>query len=206
MADAGDEGATVSPAWADDATLKGLRCDMLRFAELQLRDRSIAEDVVQEAIEAALAGARGFAGRAALKTWIFAILRNKIIDHLRRGDRTVALVAFSADGNEDDAVDALFNERGHWRADTRPSAWADPEAALSSKQFWAVFEACLDHLPESVARVFAMRELLGLDNAEICATLGITSNNCNVILHRARLRLRNCLEGHWFETEERPSC
>ena len=100
----------------------------------------------------------------------------------------------------------LFNASGHWSAQTKPMAWGDPEDALSNKQFWLVFEACLDHLPANVARIFMMREMLGLETTEICAELGITPNNCHVTLHRARAGLRACLEGHWFTPGEHPSC
>lgn len=199
---------TLPATLADPRMLAALRRDMLRFARLQLRDAGLAEDAVQEAIAGALENAHRYAGQAAFKTWVFGILRNKIVDLLRQGTRLVSLSAM-ADEDEDasaDALDALFNASGHWNAQTRPKAWGDPEDALSNKQFWLVFEACLDHLPANVARIFMMREMLGLETTEICAELGITPNNCHVTLHRARVGLRACLEGHWFTPGERPSC
>ncbi|PTD95348.1 sigma-70 family RNA polymerase sigma factor [Pseudothauera lacus] len=188
------------PLLSDPALLSELHRDMLRFARLQLRDAELAEDAVQEAIEAALMNAATYAGTATLKTWVFGILRNKIIDILRRGSRSPLLstVIGSDNDDEDGAIDALFRANGHWHPGSRPAAWAAPEESLENKQFWAVFEACLDHLAENVARVFMMREMLGLETAEICAELGITANNCHVILHRARTGLRGCLESNWF--------
>lgn len=178
--------------------LLALRADMLRFAQLQLRDHGAAEDLVQEAIEAALRKASSFAGQSTLKTWVFAILRNRIIDHLRQASRTVALSSLVADDDDwQDRLDALFNERGHWQPALRPVAWQDPEESMQSRQFWAVFETCLDHLPPATGRVFMMREFLGFESDEICSQLGITTSNCHVILHRARLKLRTCLDSGW---------
>lgn len=200
--------ATPSALLGDPALLGELHRDMLRFARLQLRDAELAEDAVQEAIEAALVNAATYAGTATLRTWVFGILRNKIVDILRRGGRSPLLSTVIGSDNEDEdgAIDALFRANGHWHPNCRPAAWAAPEESLENKQFWAVFEACLDHLSENIARIFMMREMLGLETSEICAELGITPNNCNVILHRARTRLRGCLESNWFTEGGCRSC
>lgn len=191
--------------WKDDSDIAEIRGDMIKFAHLQLRDATLAEDVVQEALVAALSNAgddsRDFAGRAALKTWVFAILRNKIIDHIRLQSRTTNVSALAPDEeNLDRAFDALFTE-DHWRPETRPKGWGDPEESLQQQRFWAVFDACLNHLPENTARVFMMREFLEFETAEICRELRITVSNCNTILHRARNGLRRCLEKCWFLPE-----
>ncbi|THF63307.1 sigma-70 family RNA polymerase sigma factor [Pseudothauera rhizosphaerae] len=196
----------TTAALSDPAQLAALHRDMLRFARLQLRDQALAEDAVQEAIEAALVGAAAYAGKAALRTWVFSILRNKIVDLLRRGSRLTTLGCVVGEDDEEGAIDALFRANGHWQPDCRPRGWEAPEESLENKQFWAVFEACLDHLPQSVARVFMMREMLGFETAEICAKAGITANNCHVILHRARTGLRQCLERNWFVTGECRAC
>ncbi len=178
--------------------LVAIRKDMLRFAELQLRDTDAAEDVVQDAIEAALRNSSGFSGRAALKTWVFGILKNKIVDHLRQKHRTSSFSSLIQDDDEwDQKLEQLFNERGFWNPQMQPAKWPDPEESLANHQFWRVFDACLDHLPENIARVFMMREFLGFDPNEICEQLAITTSNCHVILHRARVRLRGCLESGW---------
>ncbi|MGL1832527.1 sigma-70 family RNA polymerase sigma factor [Rhodocyclaceae bacterium SMB388] len=189
----------------DDPSIAGIRRDMLRFAQMQLRDSASAEDMVQEALIAAMNNEEGFAGRAALKTWMFAILRNKIVDHIRKSSREVVRADLSDGSDEGDArIDAMFNRKmmwssGYWNEEDGPSTWSDPDAALSQKQFWAVFDACVNHLPEKTARVYMMREFLDLDTPEICEQLGISTNNCWVILHRARTGLRACLEDHWFK-------
>ncbi len=183
--------------------LEALRPDLLRFARLQLRDAAAAEDAVQETLLAALAAADSFGSRAAYKTWLIAILRNKIVDHLRSHRREISASELAADAVDDERVaETLFDARGHWRDETQPSPWADPDASLEQKQFWAVFEACLHHLPERTARVFRMREILGLETDEICKETGISASNCWVVLHRARLGLRGCLEAEWFAGAE----
>lgn len=183
----------------DAAFLAEIRRDMLRFASLQLRDDQLAEDVVQEAILAALDGQKRFAGRAAVKTWVFAILRNKIVDAIRQKFRSVNFSALQPEEAEmDQAFETLFKANAHWRPEERPADWGNPESALQQEQFWAVFEACLNHLPENTARVFMMREFLEFDTAEVCRELGISTSNCHVILHRARNGLRRCLEKNWF--------
>jgi len=194
-----------APPW-DDASIAAIRRDMLRFARMQLRDGGAAEDMVQEALMAAMTSAKGFAGRSAFKTWMFAILRNKIVDHIRASSREICgsdLVGSSEMDAGLEAFDVLFKRGGHWNPDDRPSTWSDPEAAFEQDAFWAVFDICMNNLPEHIARVYTMRELLELETAEICAALGITSNNCFVILHRARLGLRVCLENRWFRGEAR---
>lgn len=190
-------GRAEKPGFSAEA-LVSLRADMLRFAELQLRNRETAEDMVQEAIEGALRNASSFAGNSSLKTWVFAILRNRIVDHLRQAGRTVSMSSLVDDGDDwQERVEAMFTERGHWRDDSRPAPWPDPEESMQNRQFWLVFETCLDHLPENTGRVFMMREFLGLEAQEICAQLGISTSNCHVILHRARLKLRGCMGAGW---------
>lgn len=190
-------GPTPSQGISGDA-LMAIRKDMLRFAELQLRDSHAAEDVVQESIEAALVHSTKFAGQSTLKTWVFAILKNKIIDYVRQRNRTVAISALVEEGEDwEQKLDELFTERGFWKEGTRPVRWPGPEESMASRQFWAVFEICLDRLPKQTARVFMMREFLGFESGEICEQVGLTTSNCHVILHRARMRLRQCLEAGW---------
>lgn len=171
-----------------------MRPQMLRFSRLQLRSNAAAEDVVQEAMLSALQGAAGFSGVAALKTWVFAILRNKIVDDVRR--RTREPEQRYLPGDEGSDIEDSFFEEGHWAEN--PSTWASPEASLEQRQFWTIFEACLDDIPAKPRRVFMMREFLGLSTEEICKELSISPSNCWVLLHRARLELRECLALRWF--------
>jgi len=195
----------IQSKFADDGFLAELRSGMLRFARLQLRDDSLAEDLVQDALISAMAGAKGFAGRAALNTWVLAILRNKIADAIRQRNRSINISSLaSEDESLDRAFEELFRTNAHWKPEVRPRDWGDPEEALRQQQFWAAFEACLELLPENTARIFMMREFLEFDTEEICRELGINPGNCHVILHRARNRLRGCLEQGWFAQGGQP--
>jgi RNA polymerase sigma-70 factor (TIGR02943 family) len=190
---------------SDTEFLEALRRQMLKFATLQLSDPHLAEDAVQEALIGALRNAKSFGGRAALKTWVFAILKNKIADVLRQKQRLIDASSLMHEDEEDEDFSALFDKKGFWQTDERPVAWGNPEESFREGQFWRVFEACLENLPGKQARVFMMREFVELDSHEICATVGITVSNLNVMLHRARIRLRECLENRWF-LEGEQSC
>ncbi len=179
---------------------------MLRFAKLQLGNRETAEDTVQEAMESALRHLEGFSGQSSIKTWVFAILKNKIIDHVGQARRTVNFSSLANDDGEDGEarLEALFNDRGRWRDGARPVAWPSPDDAVQSKQFWIVFETCLDLLAPKAGRIFMMREFLGFETEEICSQLNLTTSNLHVTLHRSRLKLRGCLEAGWVRPGARP--
>jgi len=168
---------------------------LLRVAVLQLRDNDLAEDVVQDTLLAALQGAQGFSGRSSLKTWLTGILKHKIVDAIRRRAKEPLLAPLDEETQLDD-MDALFDESGHW--DNPPADWGDPESSLSRAQFMEILQFCLEKLPPNTARVFMMREVMELESAEICKELSITSTNLWVILYRARMALRQCLEQNWF--------
>ena len=178
------------------AQVESLRPYLLRYAALQLRDSAAAEDAVQDALLAALAGEANFAGRSNLRTWLTGILKHKIVDTIRRQSRERPVAGLDPEGEAAD-FDGLFDRRGHW--EETPDAWEQPEGALGQKQFLAALEVCLRALPERTARVFMMREHLGLETGEICKELGITPTHCWVMLHRARMALRLCLQTNWFE-------
>jgi len=171
--------------------VEGERPYLLRYASLQLRDPHAAEDAVQETLLAALAGEASFAGRSNLRTWLTGILKHKVIDAIRRSMRESTLIP------EEDAgeFDALFDERGHWV--DAPGAWADPDALLEQQRFFIALEACLKRLPHKIAQAFMMREHLGFETDEICKELAITPTHCWVLLYRARMQLRECLEKDW---------
>jgi RNA polymerase sigma-70 factor (ECF subfamily) len=187
--------APLSSAADFRTQVEALRPYLLRYATLQLRDAAAAEDAVQEALLAALAGEAGFGGRSNLRTWLTGILKHKIVDTIRRQNRERPASDFEPGGDTDD-FEELFDRRGHWREP--PEEWQAPEGALGQKQFLAALEACLRALPERTARVFMMREHLGLETPEICKELGISATHCWVMLHRARMALRLCLEKNWF--------
>ena len=168
---------------------------LLRFAMLQLRNRAQAEDAVQETLIAAIQGAKNFAGKSSVRTWLVGILKHKIVDHIRRSRREEPLDLSSAETSLED-FDVLYKEDGHYAS--APADWGDPEAALSQRKFFETLERCLEGLPKNAARVFMMREVMGIETDEICKDLAITASNCWVLLYRARMSLRTCLEERWF--------
>lgn len=189
----GAPGFTVDPREVEQ-----LRGYLTRYAMLQLRDQTTAEDVVQDTVLAAIQGQARFSGRSTVKTWLTGILKHKIVDQLRRQSREQPLLQGDDERSEGDIVDALFKPDGHWR--TFPASWADPDHALERKEFWKIFELCSMLMPPKMARVFMMREVMELTTDEICKELDITATNCWVMLHRARLSLRECLQNKWFGT------
>jgi RNA polymerase sigma-70 factor (ECF subfamily) len=170
---------------------------LLRFAMLHLRDAAQAEDAVQDSLMAALAQRDRFAGRAQLRTWLTGILKHKIVDHVRRRDRTVpaGLLAAAEDGGPG-AEGGPFDAAGRWAEP--PERWEHPESALEATQFWRVYEECCRLMPARQALVFSLREVLQMTSQEICKELGISASNLHVILFRARLRLRECMTKNWF--------
>jgi RNA polymerase sigma-70 factor (ECF subfamily) len=178
---------------------------LFKYAVFRLRDSSAAEDVVQETFLAALKAYENFEGRGSERTWLVGILKHKITDHFRRITREAPLGQ-----GEDDAPDhAEFFTRTdgwdhHWNNDYAPTDWhASPAQLAEDGDFWRVFGDCLAPLPQRTASVFTMREVDGLKSEEICEMLNITVNNLWVMLHRARLHLRNCLEKNWFKSQDR---
>jgi RNA polymerase sigma-70 factor (ECF subfamily) len=176
--------------------LESLRPTLVRFARLQLRNDSLADDVVQDALMAVLEKPDGYAGQSSLRTYVIGIMKHKIVDALRTAHRTHR---FDADPDDDfgqEQVDALFAADGHPMQ--RPRHWGNPDATLEQQDFFKVLELCLEKLPPRTARLFMMREWLELETGEICRELDISPANAWVMLYRARLRLRECLELHWF--------
>jgi len=187
---------------SDPATWLDQHGDSLyRFALLRVRNPTTAEDLVQETLLAAWRAKDSFAGQATERTWLIAILKNKLIDHFRRTSRETPLPDMA---DTDDAIDALFNEHtDHWLHP--PANWSRPDNALEQAEFWQVFQDCLAGLPARQAQAFTLTEVDGLSTEELCKALAAQPSNVWVMLHRARLRLRECLEQRWFgATAENP--
>lgn len=169
---------------------------LLRFARLQLRNDAWAEDAVSETVLAALAKPQSFDNRSQLKTWLVGILKHKVVDALRHHHREVCVGDDGDDAQADPLESIAFQANGHFAE--QPADWGDPEQQTSSQQFFAILEACASKLPAAQGRLFLMREWLELSSEEICKELQLTPTNLYVQLHRARLRLRECLELNWF--------
>ncbi|MBS1797956.1 MAG: sigma-70 family RNA polymerase sigma factor [Acidobacteria bacterium] len=173
---------------------------LFSFAVSRVRDRWMAEDLVQETLLAAMQARHSFAENSSERTWLCGILKHKIIDHFRKSTREVELTDEEADMS---SYDYLFRAdgvwKGHWAAEARPAVWdEDPEKALEHTEFRGILTHCLGELPERVANCFTLREMDGLQAPEICAILGISANNFWVMMHRARLHLRRCIDFNWF--------
>ncbi len=173
--------------------LDALRPALLRIARLHLRNDAWAEDCVSETLLAALENRTEFEARSKLKTWVVGILKHKIVDTFRAHRREQPL----ADPDDDEIDDGIFRPDGHYR--DWPTDWVTPESQLSRDQFLETLEICVQMLPQAQGRIFLMREWLELPTPEICKELAITATNAGVLLHRARLRLRECLRLRWFE-------
>ena len=146
-----------------------LRPQLLSFAMVRLRNRERAEDAVQETLLAALEGIGRFASESSLKTWVIGILKHKIADCGRSSRR-------------EEPMDVSESQL----------PGSDPEAGFAQGRFFEILESSLGRLPARTGRAFVLREVMGLEVAEICAQLGISPANCWVTLHRARQRLRAC--------------
>ena len=173
---------------------------LYRFALASIRDQAAAEDLVQETFLAALHGRQSFEGRSTVKTWLSAILKHKIIDYLRKKDRERVIEDTDA---LTDGVDEFFHPSGSWKI--RPGKWhLDPAKIYEQREFLDTLFKCLAKLPDRLSKAFMLREMEGYSTKEICNVLQISTTNSWVMLYRARMLLRRCLELGWFsKTKEK---
>ena len=176
-------------------SLETHRTYLQRYAQFHLRDASLAEDAVQETLIAALAQSDRFEGRSQLRTWLTGILKHKIIDLTRSRGRGLPVDAVAL-GEDGEHVAGQFNAKGKWL--DPPADWGSPDAALESRQFWRVYQECCRRMSRRDALVFSMREVMGMSSDEICKKIDISTTNLHVILFRARLSLRSCMNKNWF--------
>jgi RNA polymerase sigma-70 factor (ECF subfamily) len=194
------ESAKATPGLSDPERWVELYGDYLfKYALMRLRDPAQAEDAVQETFLAALKGGKTFAGRSAEKSWLVGILKNKICDYYRRASRETPFtdLEFYSD-EESDRLVAEGLLQGSWIHAQGPKEWPHPGESLDKEEFWQAYRDCSDKLPKNVVAVFNLREVDGMESKEICALLNISENNLWVMLHRARMALRRCLETNWF--------
>lgn len=188
---------TGSDAWVDNYG------DLLfGFAFSRLRDKAKAEDAVQETLLAALKGENSFRGQTAEKNWLFGILKNKIYDHFRKAARETSFADVEFYENEE--FESFRDEgfgAGGWIRDHAPQNWGDVSETIDREEFWKVYNSCCRKLPEKTSAAFNLREVDGLSSKEVCVMLQISESNLWVMLHRARMALRRCLELNWFQDE-----
>lgn len=162
---------------------------MLRFCAGIVRSRDLAEEVVQDTWVAVLGRIDLFEGRGSLAGWIYTILINKARSRARREGRTVSFDDFG-DG---EGLAGAFDGRGHWRS--MPELWEDltPERHIEGRSVLQHVEAVIETLPPAQRAVLILRGQQELDASEVCALLDISEGNMRVLLHRARLTVRNAL-------------
>ncbi len=168
---------------------------LFQYALPRVKDTMVAEDIVQDTFLSALKGLAAFKGEASEKNWLFAILRNKIADHYR-GLRT-EILPLENEGPE--GPDGRFGEDGMWRKNRRPKPWAEPDNPMEHKEMQRMIDWCKEHLKALPKMVFILKYLEEKDSEEICKVLGIKPTNYWVLIHRARLQIRECLEKHWLK-------
>ncbi len=168
---------------------------LLGYAMQRVSQRETAEELVQETFLAAIQNHTRFAGQSSELTWLFGILRHKIADHYRQ------LARSPGDAESDDMAVKRFDRHGHWAP--TPRTWqGDPADLVENQEFWKTLRNCLSALPAPLAHAFIMREMEQQDSRDVCQTLNIAPTNLWARLHRARLRLRDCLESNWFAPDK----
>ena len=166
---------------------------------LRVRDRELAEEIVQDTFLAALQARGRFAGRSSERSWLVGIMKHKIVDQFRKTVRETPTEDLDRAGLAREP-EGDFDEHGHWKLDgSAPRAWPDsPSLELERRQFWETLQGCLGSLPPRMAQVFTLREVDELSAEEVCEALKISQANLWVLLHRARKHLRRCLETKQF--------
>jgi RNA polymerase sigma-70 factor, ECF subfamily len=166
---------------------------MVNFAQAFLRDRSAAEEAVQDTWIAVMSGVASFEGRSSLKSWIFAIVANKARTKARRDGRMIPFADFGAP-DEPEVDLERFTPEGSWTSP--PGDWPaiSPERIVAGRQLFAHVMTILDTLPAAQRLVVALRDIEGMDASDVCAVLNITEANQRVLLHRGRSHIRQAIE------------
>ncbi|HMS18189.1 MAG TPA: sigma-70 family RNA polymerase sigma factor [Planctomycetota bacterium] len=172
-----------------DRSVDTYGADLFRLASAKLFRREDAEDAVQETLLAAIRAAQDFRGDSSERTWLFGILHHKIVDQIRAAERRERNESLDEDA-------AYFDDSGHWRNPPRGLS-LPPGDGLLNREFMAQLRDCLRDLPRKQALAFISQTLEDQDSEATRKELGVTSTNLWVLLHRARLGLRACLENHW---------
>ncbi len=157
-------------------------------ARKRLRDQTACEELVQETLLAALKSKDSFRGDSEFSSWLVGILKHKILDHLRQAyhQTTESLP-------DDTMVDNMFASIGNWKQ--MPHRWKiNPQDAAMESELEHMLAQCIDALPDLQRGAFTLCVMDDGDSGEVCKTLGVSATNLYVLLHRARLRLRDCLD------------
>lgn len=168
---------------------------LLNYVLTRIKSRDIAMDLVQETFFVALRSKDSFRGEISEKNWLFLILRSRILDYFKKKKEVLASQLPSND--DDDPESEYYLETGHWKKERAPQEWA-PDKMVESKEFMSILDMCRDKLNAMQRTVFTLKYLDGEESETICKELNITSSNYWVLIHRAKLQLRKCLEMNWI--------
>jgi len=173
---------------------------LYRYALIRVRNPDVAEDLVQETLLAAIKSKGSYTGQSSEGGWLTGIMRHKIMDHFRRLNRD--RVAVPAEDELPDELKSRFDEFGHWKSKgAGPTDWGSDAATLMErKEFMVAFKKCLAKLPSRTAEAFVLREMDGVESDAIQEVLGVSASNFWVLLHRARMQLRQCIEINWIKS------
>ncbi|MDO9373802.1 MAG: sigma-70 family RNA polymerase sigma factor [Bacteroidota bacterium] len=165
---------------------------LYKFTIVRINDVGVAEDIVQETFLSAWRARDTYKGQASEKNWLYAICKNKIIDHYRAQNTRKENVGVREENS-------YFDQSDHWTPETAPQNWhMDYSHPVETKEFYAVLEGCKQKLKNVQQTVFVMKYFDDVDSEDICKTLGLTPANFWVLIHRAKLHLRSCLEKRWI--------
>ncbi|TBO43586.1 sigma-70 family RNA polymerase sigma factor [Pedobacter kyonggii] len=171
---------------------------LFSYAVFRINDQEQAQDLVQETFLAALERQEKFEGRSSEKTWLTAILKNKIVDVYRSRSSGLSKEIIQADIERSDE-DFFDQNDGHWNDQHRPAKLGiETSDALENKEFERILKACMDKLPALWLSVFSMKHIDEETTELICSELKISSSNFWVIIHRAKVNLRSCLQKNWI--------
>lgn len=170
--------------------------ELLNYTLSKVSDKTDAEDLVQEAFIAAHRSAEKFKEESNPKTWLYGILKHKILGHHRKNFRQPKQVEIT-----EEKQDAFFDADGKWKQESVPQTWNEEPHLLGNTDFNTQLRACIDKLPpkQGVAIRLKYQEDINVD--AIRKELGVSATNYWQMLHRAKLQLRQCLETNWFENE-----
>jgi len=194
----------ITPGLEPDKWIERYSDYLYSFAYARLRKEEVAEDLVQDTFFSALRARDTFLNNASEKTWLISILKRKIIDYYRKKSTQNELNIFDkpaqgSDGTRDHFFEDTTLYSGHWTDAAAPKAWKkDFETSVESDEFYDILKNCITKLPEKTAAAFTMKNMDDLDTEEICKELNITPSNYWVMMHRAKLMLRECMEKNWF--------
>jgi RNA polymerase sigma-70 factor (ECF subfamily) len=183
---------TVNPSAALKEWVALYADNLYSWALHKTTNKETAEDLVQDTFMAAVQSFEKFEGKSNPKTWLFAILNNKIVDHYRSNLKKPAI-------NDAAFIDTFFDKVEHWRAEESPQAWQDDEHLLDNAAFQNTLSNCMKKLPESWHAALQSKYLEEKKSELICQELNISVTNYWQMLHRAKLQLRKCLELNWFK-------